>query len=133
MIAVKLLERGFMAASFLLVGFILYICMNVMIKYGSPRSTTLWDSKPLSRTTKNQTVSKCSSHILDELINMPISPKLYDNLDVGIFERSGCFLINSNKSGLYRIVHKGNFPRVICNATKRMFLPTTVKEQRVSR
>ena len=78
-----------------------------------------------------QAGSTCSSQTLDDLIKSPLPTSLHDNVDVTAFEQSGCFAIDDNKSGLYRIVHERNFARVVCNTTQKKFFPPGEKEKRV--
>ena len=124
------LKRGFVAAC------LLFVTLYIVLTHGKG---TYWNSimqvnlkKVFLTPPKNPSFSTCPKHILDELLHMPIPTKLHAEVDVSVFERSGCFVINSNKSGLYRIVHEGNCARVICNATNKRFLPTNKSEQRVS-
>ena len=72
--------------------------------------------------TKFKGVKRCTKRNFSKLIHLPLSIKLHDNVNISRFERSGCFVIDTSKSGLYRIIHERNFANFICNATERKFL-----------
>ena len=65
---------------------------------------------------------KCSRQTRDMLLHSPFQNELHGNVNVTTFERSGCFVIDSRKSGLKRIVHNANFKGVACNHTQKRFL-----------
>ena len=75
---------------------------------------------------------KCSKHTRDVLSHTPLQNKLHGKVDVTTFERSGCFVIKSRKSGLYRLVHKANFKGVACNHTQKRFLTSNENGTQVS-
>ena len=81
---------------------------------------------------KERPFPNCSKLTRDMLSHTPLQNKLQGNIDVTTFERSGCFVINSRKSGLYRIVHKANFKGVTCNRTQKRFLTSYENGTRVS-
>ena len=76
--------------------------------------------------------STCSMTTRDKLINLRLSVTLYDKIDVSEFEQSGCFVIDTSQSGLYRIIHEGNFANTVCAPTQKRFLSIQENEEYVS-
>ena len=95
-----------------------------------PNATTFKPPLPIE-ISDTQADSTCSSQTLHDLIDSPLPTSFHGNVDVTAFEISGCFAIDDNKSGLYRIVHEKNFAHVVCNTTKKKFFPPSKKEKPV--
>ena len=125
-------KRPFVSACFLNAVLSSAIYIVLTWAYRRDLNKTILGPRTLFRESEDRTLLNCSFTLFNELINSRLRTILDENVNVDFFERSGCFVIDTQKTGLYRIVHENNFGRVACNKTQKKFLSPTVDEKRVS-
>ena len=118
--------------TFVVIVLVLLLGNNYMLDNFEMGSGLVQSFRSVIGTHKTSEYTMCTPEIRELMLKKPLPIKMDTNVDIHWYNMSGCFEINTNESGINRIINERNRISTKCVPFEKRFLNNTGTEQLVS-